>query len=95
VKWIRQREDGVDIIVKVVTRSSACKVESTGQDALKIRLTAPPVDGKANSELVAVLAEALGVRRGAVTLVKGARSRSKVIFARGISAKEAASRLCC
>ncbi len=48
-------------------------------DELKVRLASPPVDGRANDELVRWLAKALGVPRSAVTLVRGQTSRSKVL----------------
>lgn len=48
-------------------------------DALKIRLAAPPVDGKANAALLAFVAAALGVARSAVTLKSGQTSRRKVV----------------
>ncbi|MCG8151774.1 hypothetical protein GUY44_14875 [Pimelobacter simplex] len=48
-------------------------------DELKVRLASPPVDGRANDELVRWLAKELGVPRSAVTLVRGQRSRSKVV----------------
>ena len=53
----------------------------TGPDGaeLKVRLASPPVDGRANDELVRWLAKALGVPRSAVLLVRGERSRSKVL----------------
>ncbi|AIY19856.2 hypothetical protein KR76_10585 [Pimelobacter simplex] len=44
-----------------------------------MRLASPPVDGRANDELVRWLAKELGVPRSAVTLVRGQRSRSKVV----------------
>ncbi|MBM7515468.1 DUF167 domain-containing protein [Nocardioides nitrophenolicus] len=46
---------------------------------LKVRLSSPPVDGRANAELVRWLAKELGVPRSAVTLVRGQTSRSKVL----------------
>ena len=53
----------------------------TGVDGaeLKIRLASPPVDGRANDELVRWLAKELGVPRSAVTLLRGQTSRSKVV----------------
>ena len=46
---------------------------------LKVRLSSPPVDGRANEELVAVVAEALGLRPREVTLVRGHTARSKTL----------------
>jgi uncharacterized protein (TIGR00251 family) len=59
-------------------------------DALKVRVTAPPADGRANRELIEYLAEVLGVTRGCVTLVKGDTSRRKTIVVQGVSLRDAA-----
>jgi uncharacterized protein (TIGR00251 family) len=54
-------------------------------EAIKIRLTSPPVDDAANEELIALLARELGVSRGAVRIVSGARARSKLVEVVGAS----------
>jgi len=61
--------------------------------ALKVRLHAPPVDGKANEELCRFLAEALGLPKGSVTLGRGASSRQKVVEITGCSLAEVPVRL--
>ena len=53
---------------------------------MKIRLSAPPVDGAANEALVEVIASALGVGRRAVRIVSGESSRSKVVEVEGVTA---------
>lgn len=55
------------------------EVSGTHGDRLKIRLQAPPVDGKANEALVAFLAREFGVAKSAVTLVRGHSSRQKTV----------------
>ena len=60
---------------------------------LRVRITAPPVDGAANDALIQFIAKALGLSRSDVILMTGERSRSKVVSARGISPEEAAHRL--
>jgi hypothetical protein len=62
-------------------------------DRLRVRLTAPPVDGAANDALVRLLAERLGVARSAVRVVGGGSSRSKVVTVDGIGLREARTRL--
>ena len=62
-------------------------------DALKIRLTSPPVDGAANDALVTFLTERLFVPRHAITIVSGAQSRAKVVEIAGLSAAELRSKL--
>ncbi len=54
-------------------------------DAIKIRLTSPPVDDAANEELIALLARELDVARSAVRIVAGARARSKLVEVVGVS----------
>ncbi|HEY6242028.1 MAG TPA: DUF167 domain-containing protein [Burkholderiales bacterium] len=49
-------------------------------DALKVRVAAPPAEGRANDELVALVAEALGVPKNSVTVVKGGASRRKTVL---------------
>jgi uncharacterized protein (TIGR00251 family) len=57
-------------------RSEICGLHG---DALKVRVAAPPAEGRANDELVAFLAEALGVPKKGVAVVQGARSRRKTV----------------
>ena len=61
--------DGLVLQVRVVARAGRSAVAGVRDDALLVRLAAAPVDGAANAELIAVLAEAFGVPRRAVTLV--------------------------
>lgn len=62
-------------------------------DALLARLQAPPVDGKANDELIDLIAAALDVPARAVSIVAGERSRQKRVRVSGIDERTAASRL--
>jgi len=48
-------------------------------DAIKVKVAAPALEGRANEELAGFIAEALGVSRGAVRLVRGEKSRDKVV----------------
>jgi uncharacterized protein YggU (UPF0235/DUF167 family) len=55
---------------------------------LVVRVTAPPVDGRANDALCALIAKRAGVARGRVTIVRGAAAREKVLRVEGLSAAE-------
>jgi len=79
--------------VRVVPRAARAGLAGTREDALLVRLNAAPVDGAANSELIEVLSDALGVPRRAVSIAVGERSRRKTILIRGLSADEVASRI--
>jgi uncharacterized protein (TIGR00251 family) len=62
-------------------------------DALKIAMTAPPVDGKANEALIAFLADALRLPRARIMLVSGLTSRTKMVRITGKSAAEVTAAL--
>jgi uncharacterized protein (TIGR00251 family) len=84
---------GVTIRVYVAPRSSASKVVGEHNGALKVALTAPPVEGAANKALVDLLAKLLGVPKGAVTIVSGETSRNKTVRVDGVDAQTAARKL--
>lgn len=84
--WLRVAADG-RLTLTLHIQPGAKKTEVAGEhgDALKIRLAAPPVDGKANAALLAFIAERLGVSKSAVTLKSGQTSRRKVVEVEGAS----------
>lgn len=75
--WLR--EDGASLVLSLHVQPGAKRTEIAGVhgDALKIRLAAPPVDGKANAELLRFLAAEFGVSLRNVSLVRGETSRAK------------------
>jgi uncharacterized protein (TIGR00251 family) len=77
--WLR--EDGDALVLALHVQPGAKRSEVVGRhgDALKLRLAAPPVDGKANAELRRYLAEAFGVPLRQVTLIRGETSRQKSV----------------
>jgi uncharacterized protein len=93
LNWIAPVVGGVRLRVRVQPRASRSECTGLVGDELRIRLAAPPVDGAANDALVRFLAQALDVSRGAVALIAGASSRSKVIEVQGVDAKTVQARL--
>ncbi|HEY7499446.1 MAG TPA: DUF167 domain-containing protein [Vicinamibacterales bacterium] len=75
---------GVRFAVRVIPRSGRAGVAGIRGDALLVRLHAPPIEGAANAELVAVLSAALRVPKSAVAIVSGDRSRQKRVHVEGI-----------
>jgi uncharacterized protein (TIGR00251 family) len=75
------REEGDAVVLALHVQPGASRTEAAGRhgQALKLRLAAPPVDGKANEALRAFLADAFGVPLRSVTLVRGETSRAKVV----------------
>ena len=81
------------VSLKVVPGASKSELAGKHGDAIKIRLAAPPVDGKANAALVVFLADKLGVAKSAVRVVTGDTSRLKLVEVDGIESAELARRL--
>jgi uncharacterized protein len=73
------------ISVKVVPGASRDSVEGWAGDELKVRVRAPALEGRANEAVCECLAEALGLKRRAVSLAQGALSRRKVLQIEGLS----------
>ena len=69
----------------VVARASHSEIVGEHNAALRVRLAAPPVDGAANEELISVLAQAFGVRKGAVEITAGHTSKRKQLRVKGAS----------
>jgi len=84
---------GSRLHLRVQPRASRNEVLGLQGNAIRVRLTAPPVDGAANDALMRFLAERLGVGRGAMTLVSGHHGRSKVLEVAGVNPEEARLRL--
>lgn len=89
--WFRVAADG-RITLTLHIQPGAKKTETAGLhgDALKIRLAAPPVDGKANEALIKFIAEALKLPKSAVNLKSGQTSRRKVLEVQGATTEAVA-----
>lgn len=85
---IKEQHGGVTFAVRVQPRASRDAIEGEYQGALKIRVTAPPVDDRANEAVRRLLADALGVGVSAVTIVAGERSRNKRVQIAGVTAEQ-------
>ncbi|HKM90194.1 MAG TPA: DUF167 domain-containing protein [Candidatus Acidoferrales bacterium] len=78
----------VRFAVRVQPRASRNAIEGVRDGALRIRLTAPPVEGEANEALVRLLAARLNVPKSAVRIVSGERGRTKRVAVRGVTAAQ-------
>ena len=79
--------------MRVTPRASKPGIAGTRDGALLVRLASPPVEGAANSELIDVLAKALGVPKRDVTIVSGEHSRLKRVAVNGLTGQDAARAL--
>ncbi len=91
--WLNGTSDGVTLAVRVIPRSSRNQIVGVENDALKIRLTAPPVGGAANAALIEFIADWLRVRKSAVSIVGGDKSRNKTVRVSGVTAEQVSQRL--
>lgn len=85
ISWASDTKDGCVLRIHAVPRAGRNRVQGPHGDALKISLKAPPVDGKANRELLAFLAEILDLPPRQLSLLSGEGSREKRVEVRGLS----------
>lgn len=90
---VRPVEGGVAIRVCVTPRSGRNEVAGVEGDTLRLRLTAPPVEGAANRACIEFLASLLGVPKGRVEITSGLRGRKKVITVYGVDEEIARRKL--
>jgi hypothetical protein len=92
--WSITEADGsVTFAVRVAPRSSRNQIVGVEGGALKIKLTAPPVEGAANAALIEFVAEWLGVRRSAVSIVSGDKTRNKLVHVNGVTREDLSTKL--
>ena len=90
---IHESAKGITFAVKVHPRARKNAITGTVGDALKLALTAPPVEGKANQAVIEFFAELFAIARSSVTIASGESSRNKVIRIAGVSKRAAEQRL--
>ena len=78
--WLTEKEDRVILSVRVVPRATKDGIAGLlGTEALKVRIQAPPVEGKANAYLVRYLSKHWKISRGSITILSGETGRNKRI----------------
>jgi uncharacterized protein (TIGR00251 family) len=90
---LKESPGGTTFAVRVRPRAKKNAITGDAGDALKLALTAPPVDGKANEACIEFFAKLLNLPRSSVTIAAGQTSRNKVIRVTGLSAEEVRQRL--
>ena len=90
---IQNSPSGATFAVKVHPRAKKNAITGEVGDALKLALTAPPADGKANEACIDFFAKLLKVPRSSVTIAAGHASRNKVIRVAGLTAQQVRDRL--
>jgi len=93
-EWkIRDAGDGVDVPLHVQPRARRDELAGLHNGALKLRLSAPPVDDAANRAVIAFFSSLLAISKSRLELTSGLRSRDKILHIRGISATEFSARI--
>jgi uncharacterized protein len=90
---IKAVHDGVSFAVKVHPRARKNAITGSVGEALKLALTAPPIEGRANEAAIEFLAEFFEIPRSSVTIASGATSRNKVVRIAGITSQAVEQRL--
>jgi uncharacterized protein len=90
---IQESQGSITFAIKVQPRAKRNEVVGELGDALKLALTAPPVEGQANQACISFLAELLKVPRSSITIASGQNSRRKLIRIAGITAEQFRARL--
>jgi uncharacterized protein (TIGR00251 family) len=78
--WAKRIPQGWLLAIHAQPGAKRTEVAGPHGEALKVRVAAPPLEGRANDELIALIAETLGVRRKSVSVVKGGTSRRKTVL---------------
>jgi uncharacterized protein (TIGR00251 family) len=81
----KKSKNGIVVEVKVEPRSSKRGIAGVMENALKVKLTAPPVEGAANEQLIEVLSEAFGIKKSDITIIRGQSSKRKVVEIKGVN----------
>ena len=85
---LRKEADGVSFEVRVQPRSSKTEITGVQDGALRVRLTAPPVEGAANIQCIELLSRKMKVPKRAIRIASGARARRKRLMVLGLGIEE-------
>jgi hypothetical protein len=81
----KRSRGGITVAVRVRPRSARAGIEGVEGEVLRVRLTAPPVEGLANKQLIEVMARAMGVAKSRVTILRGEGARTKLVAIEGLA----------
>jgi len=90
---IRETSKGLLLPVRVVPRASKDEIQGVHGDALKVRLQAPPVEGKANQALIRFLSDALDIPRAQFSIASGETGRNKAVLIAGINTQHLSEKI--
>ncbi len=92
--FLRAAKEGAPVKLRVSPGAKGNAVKGLyGEDAIRLTVAAPPVDGKANAQVEGFLSGLLGVPKGDVSVVGGTSGRDKIVLVRGVEPREIRTRL--
>ena len=86
-------EDSCTLQVRVQPKASRSQVDGLEEGTLRLRVTAAPTDGQANTGVIALLAKTLGISKSKLQIIRGQRSRDKVVSVDTLTRQEARRRI--
>lgn len=86
--FIKEKGNGVILYIHVVPGSAKSEIAGVHEDALKLKIAAPPVEGRANAECIRFLSDRLGIKKNQVTITSGHRARKKTVAVEGLNSRE-------
>ncbi|MGH9765545.1 MAG: DUF167 domain-containing protein, partial [Blastocatellia bacterium] len=86
---IKEKDGAVIFEIRVQPRASRSEIVGEHDGSLKVKVTAPPLDGRANDECVKLIADTLKVQRGSIEIIAGETSRTKVVRVKGVTGEQA------
>ena len=93
MNWLLSTNDGCILVVKATPRASKSEIAGADPEWLRVRLQAPPVDGKANAALTELFAKTFRIPKRSVEILTGDTSRLKRVKLHGVPAQKVTSTL--
>ncbi|HHO75318.1 MAG TPA: YggU family protein [Deltaproteobacteria bacterium] len=91
--WIRGSNDSTIVECRIHPNSSRDSIDGIKEDRLCVRLSAPPIEGRANKALIRFFSKQLHLAKARITIIQGEKSRIKVLCLEGIGTEEVLSGL--
>lgn len=92
-KFCKDQSNGVTLTLTIQANAHKSEIIGLYNNTLKIKIKAPPVDGKANSEIVSFLSEVFRVPQKNIDILKGDKNKNKIVFVSGISTADVINRI--
>ena len=86
--WLRESKKGLTFDIQVIPHASRAEIAGVQEGALKVKVTAPPMEGAANEACIKLLARELGLKKSQMEISSGAKSRKKTVMIKDISKAE-------